>query len=257
MRRTCMIALAMYSCLAGRAVSAQVPEYSDDEVKAQFVEAGMFCHAEFIRRGNRRAFEMAGCDTNRYARILRELAVENTNETKRVIANLGNKYKTPDSLPFLYSYATNAVYGAKALKAVFAIEGVTSNSVALAQSYLFMTNGISYKEENEKSDTCIDLLKKVCSDPSLSSLRPAVIAMALDFQRDVELMPNVLDMTLCDADASFRFSKRRLDILRNTAQRVFTELEPVAVDTCYAFQTNYLANAINELVSYPEANLPD
>ena len=182
MRRTCMIALVMYSCLAGRAASAQ--------------ESG-------------------------------------------------------------YSYATNAVYGAKALKAVFTIEGVTSNSVAVAQSYLFMTNGISYKEENEKSDTCIDLLKKVCSDPSLSSLRPAVIAMALDFQRDVELMPNVLDMTLCDADASFRFSKRRLDILRNTAQRVFTELEPVAVDTCYAFQTNYLANAINELVAYPEANLPD
>ena len=256
MRTTCMIALAMYSCLVGRAVTAQESGYSDAEVKAQFVEAGMFCHAEFIRRGYRRAFEMAGCDTNRYARILRELAVENTNETKWAIASLG-RYKTTESLPFLYSCATNAVYGAKALKAVFAIEGVTSNSVAVAQSYLFMTNGISYKEENEKSDTCIDLLKKVCSDPSLSSLRPAVIAMALDFQRDVELMPNVLDMTLCDADASFRFSKRRLDILRNTAQRVFTELEPVAVDTCYAFQTNYLANAINELVAYPEANLPD
>ena len=66
MRRTCMIALAMYSCLAGRAFTAQESGYSDDEVKAQFVEAGMFCHAEFIRRGYRRAFEMAGCDTNRY-----------------------------------------------------------------------------------------------------------------------------------------------------------------------------------------------
>jgi len=82
MRRTCMIALAMYSCLAGQTVPAQVSGYSDDEVKAQFVEAGMFCHAELIRSGYRRAFEMAGCDTNRYARILRELAVENTNETE-------------------------------------------------------------------------------------------------------------------------------------------------------------------------------
>jgi hypothetical protein len=107
-----MIALAMYSCLAGRAVTAQESGYSDAEVKAQFVEAGMFCHAEFIRRGYRRAFEMAGCDTNRYARILRELAVENTNETEWAIASLG-KYKTRESLPFLYSYATNAVYGAR------------------------------------------------------------------------------------------------------------------------------------------------
>jgi len=58
---------------------AQAPAYTDDEVKAQFVKAGMFCHAEFIKRGCQRAFEMAGFDTNRYARILRELAVENTN----------------------------------------------------------------------------------------------------------------------------------------------------------------------------------
>ena len=107
MRTTCVIALAMYSCLAGQTAPAQAPEYSDDEVKAQFVEAGMFCHAEFIRRGYRRAFEMAGCDTNRYARILRELAVENTNETEWTIASLG-RYKTTESLPFLYSYASSA-----------------------------------------------------------------------------------------------------------------------------------------------------
>ena len=60
MRRTCMIALAMYSCLAGQTAPAQESGYSDDEVKLQFVEAGMFCHAEFIKRGCRRAFEMAG-----------------------------------------------------------------------------------------------------------------------------------------------------------------------------------------------------
>ena len=51
---------------------------------------------------------MAGFDTNRYARILRELAVENTNETEWAIASLG-QYKTTDSIPFLYSYATNAI----------------------------------------------------------------------------------------------------------------------------------------------------
>ena len=31
MRRTCMIALAMYSCLAGQTVPAQVSGYSDDD----------------------------------------------------------------------------------------------------------------------------------------------------------------------------------------------------------------------------------
>jgi len=242
--------------VAAVSLFAEDREYSDSEIKAQFVFAGRCRHAEDMKSNYDWAFHMADGDTNRYARILRELAVESTNETEWAIASLG-KYKTIQSLPFLYSYATNAVYGAGALKSIFAIEGATSNYIAAAQSYLFMTNGISYKEEDEKSDTCIDFLKRASSDPSMMPFRDAILAMALDFQRDVELMPNVLDMTLCDADVSFRFSKRRLGILRNAFQRVSTELEPVAAGTCYAFQTNYLANAINELVAYPEANLPD
>ncbi len=73
---------------------------------------------------------MAGCDTNRYARVLCELAGENTNQTRCAIALLG-VYKTPQSLPFLYSYATNAEYGAYAMKAIFDIEGVTSSSISV------------------------------------------------------------------------------------------------------------------------------
>ena len=266
MRTTCMIALAMYSCLAGRAVSAQVPEYSDDEVKAQFVEAGMFCHAEFIRRGNRRAFEMAGCDTNRYARILRELAVENTNETKRVIANLGNKYKTPDSLPFLYSYATNAAYGAKALKAVFAIEGVTSNSLSVAQNYFSITNFFTLDSAGDRSKLCQSLLNKVYLEAELSDYRAIVFDMALSYNRYINVTsPNCVDIGLCDADPSYKFTKRRLADLRSYEGNVggyFNGLPGTSESyqrriLVYTFQTNYLANAINELVAYPEANLPD
>ena len=246
MRTTCMIALAMYSCLAGRAVSAQVPEYSDDEVKAQFVEAGMFCHAEFIRRGNRRAFEMAGCDTNRYARILRELAVENTNETKRVIANLGNKYKTPDSLPFLYSYATNAVYGAKALKAVFAIEGVNSNSVAATCGYLAVTNAFTQQMDYERSDVCEWLLKEVSTSPSLTYLKPLCLNAAVDYAHNISIMHKSLDEAICAADPTYRHSKRRLAVMRSAQNRCWNPM-----------LTNYVTNAINELVAYPEADLPN
>ena len=246
MRTTCMIALAMYSCLAGRAVTAQVPEYSDDEVKAQFVEAGMFCHAEFIRRGNRRAFEMAGCDTNRYARILRELAVENTNETKRVIANLGNKYKTPDSLPFLYSYATNAVYGAKALKSVFAIEGVNSNSVAATCCYLAVTNAFTQQMDYERSDVCEWLLKEVSTSPSLTYLKPLCLNAAVDYAHNISIMHKSLDEAICAADPTYRHSKRRLAVMRSAQNRCWNPM-----------LTNYVTNAINELVAYPEANLPD
>ena len=245
MRRTCMIALAMYSCLAGRAASAQESGYSDAEVKAQFVEAGMFCHAEFIKRGCQRAFEMAGFDTNRYARILRELAVENTNETEWAIASLG-QYKTTESLPFLYSYATNAVYGAKALKAVFAIEGVTSNSIPVVQGYLSLTNEAVIVERGGAT-VCAELIRRAKQDGVDVDCRRNALSIANTFATEVNRNYYWLDHLLLRDDDSYRYSKRRLRVLRNAD-----------LQRCpYPFQVNYVTNAINELVAYPEVDLPD
>ncbi|MBR4259586.1 MAG: hypothetical protein IKQ17_11190 [Kiritimatiellae bacterium] len=245
MRTTCMIALVMYSCLAGRAASAQESGYSDAEVKAQFVEAGMFCHAEFIRRGYRRAFEMAGCDTNRYARILRELAVENTNETEWAIASLG-KYKTRESLPFLYSYATNAVYGAKALKAVFAIDGVNSNSITAIQNYLLLTNSLPNNLSHDRSELCNGLLHEVFATQELVPFRAGCLSMMIDFAQTRNSGHIRIDDSIQSVDPSYRFSKRRLAVLRSAQNRCAN-----------AYQFAYVTNAINELVAYPEANLPD
>jgi hypothetical protein len=48
-------------------------------------------------------------------------------------------------------------------------------------------------------------------------------------------------------DDSYRYSKRRLRVLLNAD----LQRRP------YPFQVNYVTNAINELVAYPEADLPD
>ena len=265
MRRTCMFALAMYSCLAGRTAPAQMTAYSDDEVKAQFVEAGMFCHAELIKGAHRRAIMMAGYDTNRFARILRELAADNTNETAHAIRNLA-VYKTPESLPFLYSYSTNAVYGARALKSIFAIEGVTSNSIAVAQNYFSTTNFFTLDGAGDRSKLCQSLLEKVYSEPELSDYRAIVFDMALYYNRFVNVTsPNCVDVGLCEADPSYKYTKRRLAALRSYEANVseyFNSLSDTSESyqrrvLVFSYQTNYLANAINELVAYPEANLPD
>jgi hypothetical protein len=243
---------------------ADAPAHSDEEIKAQFVFAGMCRHAEDIESNYDYAFRMADNDTNRYARVLSELAQENAKQTRRVIHMLG-LYKTNQSLPFLYSYATNATYGSYALKSIFAIEGVTSNSVAAVHNYLFSTNWFPFSEIGRRSDACTDLLKKVFGDLSFVEYRPVALGMATNFLQNVELMPNVLDGTLCNLQDGFRFSKRRISALRAAKQRVTIELEDATTNNyevgrriyCYTFQTNYLQNAINELVAYPEANLPD
>ena len=256
--------LMVAACVAPCFSRAEGDEYSDADIKEKFVFISRLIHGDENGSHIKKALRMAGNDTNRFARVLRELAEENTNQTVRAIRSLG-VYKTTQSLPFLYSYATNATYGAEALKVILAIEGVTSNSLAAAESYLFLTNQFSFAGIGERSDTCTDLLKKAIGDSNLAAYRPAILNIATNFLQDVELMPNVLDGVLCSSCDGFRSSKRRLSILRSTIQRVTAELSAAETNNCevwgkkhcYTFQTNYLQNAINELVAYPEANLPE
>ena len=84
----------------------------------------------------RYARQLCGADSNRFARLICEVAHTNhTRVARGMIRSLG-RYGTPAQLTFLYSQVTNAEHGAEALKSVLAIEGVTSNSVAIVDSYL-------------------------------------------------------------------------------------------------------------------------
>ena len=70
---------------------------------------------------------------------------------------------------------------------------------------------------------------------------------------------------LCEADPSYKYTKRRLAALRSYEANLsgyFNSLPDTSESyqrrvLVFSYQTNYLANAINELVAYPEANLPD
>jgi hypothetical protein len=90
--------------------------------------------------------------------------------------------------------------------------------------------------------------------------------MALYYNRFVNVTsPNCVDVGLCDADPSYKYTKRRLADLHLYEANVsgyFNGLPDTSESyqrrvLVFAYQTNYLANAINELVAYPEADLPD
>ena len=244
MKTSIVLALSLFAGVFAGA-RGESGEYSDLDLKRQIVFAGRCYHAEDMDSNYERAFRMSGCDTNRYARVLCELASENTNQTRRAIALLG-VYKTPQSLPFLYSYATNAQYGAYAMKSIFAIEGITSNSLSAAESFLSITNSVTLKMDYDRSDICEELLRKMSTSPDLSPFRPMLLTAAITYAQNVSMMHKSLDEAICDADSTYRYSKRRLAVMR------------AAQDRCWnTTLTNHVANAINELVAYPEANLPD
>ena len=236
--------LMVAACVAPCFSRAEGDEYSDADIKEKFVFISRLIHGDENGSHIKKALRMAGNDTNRFARVLRELAEENTNQTVRAIRSLG-VYKTTQSLPFLYSYATNATYGAEALKAIFAIEGVTSNSLAAAQCYLSLTND-SVLVERGGAIVCGELVRCSIQGNINECCRTNALDVAYTFAMTANKNYYWLDKLMKDYDPSYRYSRRRLSVLRS-----FSSSCP------YEFQINYVTNAINELVAYPEANLPE
>ena len=204
-------------------------------------------------------------DTNRLARLIVELAQTNDMKVASMMIDALGEYGTSAQLPFLYSCATNPVVGEEAVNAAMRIEGVNSNSLAAVQSYLLTTNGFPLMNRDVRTDVCDRIVKKVFSEDGLSGYRPLVLDVAHGFAEDVNMLPKSLDMLLVSVDPGFRFTKRRLAILRSAKARLDERIQSLdtndvhfaSEEYIYNGQTNYLFGAIGELIAYPEANLPD
>ena len=187
-----------------------------------------------------------GVDTNRLARILVEVAQTNNAWYSEMAMRELVKYGSAEQLPFLYSCVTNPAIGDLAVKTVLRIEGVTSNSVSSAQRYFALTN-VPDSVDRSRTSICADLITLSGLDGVDASWRSNAMEVAAHFIAAPDCNAYWLDRLLLERDASYQHSKRRLANLRNS----------VAYATQWDFIYNYVTNAINELVAYPEANLPD
>ena len=185
-------------------------------------------------------------DTNRLARILAEIAQTNNAWYSEMAMWELEKYGTTAQLPFLYSCATNPIIGDRAVRSVLNIEGVTSNSIDIAQRYLMSTNVFPRAKQHDRSLICEELLTRVFESADLSPLRPLCLSNALEFAQNANTMHISLNDAIFAVDPTYQYSKRRLAVMRAAQNRCVNQ-------GLY----NYVTNAINELVAYPEANLPD
>ena len=274
MRITIIPALAVAMAMAAVFADGGVP-LSDDDMKAEIVSflslPSRLCGRATIdfrnelksrKLTNRPWFDG---DTNRLARLICELAQTNDNRAARTMLRALGEYGTDAQLPFLYSCATNPVLGRTAVESVLHIEGVTSNSLSIAQSYLYLTNGFPLMNTDVRPDVCKSILTRVFADEALVAYRPYVLDIACSFAKDVNTLPKGLDKTLVAVAPDFQLTKRRLAILRSAKQRVAEKIHGMDTNALhystelhiYEVQTNYLAEAISELVDYPEVDLPD
>ena len=217
--------------------------FSDAKVRQLIVGSFQFVdnpHAGEKRLGYAKA--CCGIDTNRFARLLYEVAQTNSKWiAEGAIDDLG-RYGTAAQLPFLYSMTTNVELGATAMRSVLRLEGLTERSVSAASNFLFRTS----IGNRPRYEVCECLLECVQNHGLTHPQRGNSLNVAVSFMSDQNIYHDWLDAGLVRADPSFRRSKRRLRALRAIAVRE-TDQRDLA----------YVTNAIAELVTYPEVDLPE
>ena len=195
-----------------------------------------------------------GSDTGRLARILADIAQTNDAWYARVAMRKLEKYGTPAQLPFLYSCVTNSnswlgdttpAIGDIAMKAALRIEGVTSNSVAILSQYLLAPKQKQFVDW-DRSDVCEYFVSLAKASQLSAEETNRVMNCLLQYAPLNNVCPEKMDGVITSFQASYGISKRRLSVLRAVSN--------MGVDE---FNICYVTNAINELVAYPEANLPD
>ena len=218
-------------------------EAGDDWIKDMVIVSGQFIHGgEPARRMFENAKSQCEGDTNRFARLLCELA--QTNDVRiadRMIRCLG-RHGTSAQLPFLYSMATNEQHGATAVKSILRLEGVTSNSIDVTGMYLSMTN----VDFEYRADACKALLRAAVPSCVTTGICQMARNCALRYARSANRYVMDVDAVFIETDSTYRNSKRRLAVLRSAYGLGVSQ-----------YQIAYVTNAINELVAYPEADLPE
>ena len=236
-------AIFAFLTLAVASVCIAEDDNSDEKIKRMIVDSESYIDNSRAseRMYNNARMRCAG-DTNRFARLLYELAqTNNVYLSDRMISMLGFD-GTSAQLPFLYSMATNELHGATAVKSILRLEGVTSNSVDVTGMYLSMTN----VDFEYRADACKALLRAAVPSCVTTGICQMARNCALRYARSANRYVMDVDAVFIETDSTYRNSKRRLAVLRSAYELGVSQ-----------YQIAYVTNAINELVAYPEADLPE
>ena len=234
--------LAVVMALVAQTDFAIEDDISDVKIKRMLVGSNCYIdNPDAAERMFQNARRRCGGDTNRFARLIYEVAQTNDAWIAEDMIRCLGVYGTSVQLPFLYSMTTNEQHGATAVKSILRLEGVTSNSLSVTDKCLSMKR----IKEPERLDVCRMLVGLTYAESTPSNAHVCALSYVYNHARTCDY-PAGLDRSLIHYDPSYRQSRRRLSVLRDVYAH--------GVDQ---WDVGYVTNAINELVAYPEADLPE
>ena len=233
--KLCLLALCFW-------LPAGLMAMSDEEIKSMIVRSTMYIdNGRGAARSFNSALQRCDNDTNRFVRLLMELSqTNNVRIAESMFMDLGN-FCDCGQLPLLYDNVTNAEYGTTAMESILRIEGLTTNSLAAAARYF----AADHVYGQYRSNVCGEIFRMAQKPSVAPDIKALAVSNCIDYAMYAVHIYSA-DTQMAAADLGYKYSKRRLAVLRAKDPQVVT-----------SFQANYITNAINELVAYPESELPE
>ena len=235
---------AVFSCFGGNVV-AQCQD-SDHDIVASLMQLPPSEHGISSRISG--AFRRCGSDSNRICRIGRQLYAESpAKRDKHIGLGIVWRYGTTNDIAFLESCVTNVACGRYAMRVLTKVEGVTSNSVVQLERFRSAIADESQMGEFavDRAGAVSDLLFAASKIGNLP-LRNHIGAYAWSCLSAETNQVATIDSMLAFCDPSYKWSRRRLNVLR----QAYAQTPIEAMRAC-------LNARIQELESYPEADLPE
>lgn len=229
-----VVSAAVVAALSGFARVRSLDAMSDDEYKEFLVNMTAPC----CGNGGRGLSSISPLpDTNRFLRLVKEVAHSNTNRAGCMIF-LVSKYGGTADLPFLYEYVSDESLGDAALHGIFKIDGINTNTLMAVRQYLSLPEqGRGRCDE----DVCGELLRYAMQPQTTEEARQMAKECIHDFAlvdtNGVQWLDCIINYQLPD----YRYSTNRLEVMRS-----------VLAHGPKANQYDYVTNAIHEI----EAHLP-
>ena len=229
-----VVSAAVAAALSGFARVRSLDAMSDDEYKEFLVNMTAPCCGN---GGGGLSSISPLPDTNRFLRLVKEVAHSNTNRTGCMIV-LVSKYGREDDLPFLYEYVSDESLGDAALHGIFKIDGINTNTLMAVRQYLSLPEqGRGRCDE----DVCGELLRYAMQPQTTEEARQMAKECIHDFAlvdtNGVQWLDCIINYQLPD----YRYSTNRLEVMRS-----------VLAHGPKANQYDFVTNAIHEI----EAQLP-
>ena len=214
------------------AVSPEIDIPKDKQIKAAFLTASAprRCGTEGIGAFNR-AVALCDGDNCLISRIATEIATEHANRVPWAIGVL-SKYGSKENIPFLLGFTNDVRYCERAAHALLCIDGVTEETVEIANRAVMRDPN----DSGEKYAICSAISRLSSKDGEMSKSRSLAISTLKRYSRTIPVTSLWADEFLLSLDPSYETSEERREMLREVASRRVND-----------WQINYATNALKKI----------